>query len=59
MDARLQWFREGLECLSVQELKDMLVEEHAKRMQEHEERIREHEERMPRSAKNCRNRTIP
>ena len=46
MDARLQWFREGLEGLSVQELKDMLVEEHAKRMQEHEERIREHEERM-------------
>ena len=46
MDAKLQWFREGLEGLSVQELKDMLVEEHAKRMQEHEERIREHEERM-------------
>ena len=46
MDARLQWFREGLEGLSAQELKDMLVEEHAKRMQEHEERIREHEERM-------------
>ena len=100
MDARLQWFREGLEGLSAQELKDMLVEEHAKRMQEHEERIREHEERMrenmrlleferssaamsreyqriqdrlgtglpllkknsqraARSAKNCRNRTIP
>ena len=46
MDAELQWFREGLEGLSVQELKDMLVEEHAKRMQEHEERTREHEERM-------------
>ena len=46
MDARLQWFREGLEGLSVQELKDMLVEEHAKRVQEHAERIREHEERM-------------
>ena len=46
MDTELQWFREGLEGLSVRELKDMLVEEHAKRMQEHEERIREHEERM-------------